>query len=84
MKNVDLRRWEISSWIFTFGCGQTHEGRYIRIYACDYDEARAEMIRRYGTEWAFQYSEQEWNEWLQHKPEWVPLETELETIYIGK
>lgn len=34
-------------WIFTFGCGQEHAGHYVKIHGT-YDEARAEMFRRYG------------------------------------
>lgn len=66
-------------YIFTFGCGQLNEGRYVRIRG-NYDEARKKMVERYGLNWAFQYSEKEWNDWLKRKPIYVPAETELETI----
>lgn len=46
---------------FTFGFGQPNEGCYVEIVANSYNEARAEMISRYGTKWAFQYDESEWN-----------------------
>lgn len=47
-------------WIFTFGYGQKHQGHYVKIYGT-YTEARIEMIKRYGNQFAFQYSEDEWN-----------------------
>lgn len=34
-------------------CYHVEEGNYV--------EARNKMIQRYGTHWAFQYSEEEWN-----------------------
>jgi hypothetical protein len=49
-------------WYFTFGCGQPHEGHFVKIFGT-FDEARAEMISRYGLAWAFQYSEKQWHEW---------------------
>ena len=68
---------EKETWyIFTFGCGQKNEGHYVRFYGT-YGEAREQMVREYGNEWAFQYSEEEWNDWLKRKPEWIPVETEL-------
>lgn len=48
-------------WYFTFGCGQKHAGHYVKIRGT-YGEARKKMFERFGDEWAFQYSEQEWNE----------------------
>lgn len=66
-------------WIFTFGCGQKYEGKYVRIRGT-YEQARAKMFERYGSEWAFQYSEEEWNDWLNRKPWYIPTETELEVI----
>ncbi len=46
------------SWIFTFGCGQKHAGHYVKIFGT-FNSARNEMIRRYGTDWCFQYTEEE-------------------------
>ena len=66
-------------YIFTFGCGQHYEGQYVKIRG-DYGTARAKMVERYGLNWAFQYSEEQWNEWLKTKPFYIPAETELETI----
>ena len=66
-------------YIFTFGSGQLYEGRYVRIKG-DYGTARQKMVDRYGLNWAFQYSEKEWADWLSRKPIWVPTETELEVI----
>lgn len=67
-------------WIFTFGNGQSNEGHYVKIPGT-FNEARQEMIRRYGREWAFQYSEAEWSAWVKKcRSEgmgWL-LETELD------
>ena len=43
-----LRTW----WIFTFGIGQEHGGKYVRIWGT-YSEARAKMVKKYGNKWAF-------------------------------
>ena len=63
---------------FTFGCGQEHEGHYVKIYGT-YSEARRKMLDRYGEKWGFQYSEKEWKEWAKKCPPYL-LETELEVI----
>ena len=68
-----------SCYIFTFGSGQLHAGQYVKIHG-SYEEARQKMVDRYGLAWGFQYSEQEWNDWLSRKPAWIPAETELEEI----
>jgi len=44
------------NYLFTFGYGQAHPNKFVRIFGT-YDSARTEMIRRYGNKWAFQYSE---------------------------
>lgn len=72
----DKRIW----WYFTFGCGQLHAGHYVRIFGT-FGEARKEMFSRYGGAWAFQYSEQDWLEWVEecrtYGREYM-LETELD------
>lgn len=47
---------------FTFGCGidDPHRNCYTIIEAESYEAARDEMVRRFGTKWAFQYTEDEW------------------------
>lgn len=53
-------------WYFTFGSGHEQSGRYVKIYGV-FEEARAEMVRRYGTKWSMQYASaedagiQQWN-----------------------
>lgn len=66
-------------WIFTFGSGQQHAGYYVKIRGT-FDEARAKMFEKYGEDWSFQYSEEEWNEWERSRPPYVPIEKELEVI----
>lgn len=65
-------------WVFTFGMGHEHRGHYVRIHGT-FSEARAEMVRRFGSEWAFQYSEDAWQETVRSMTVmgW-PVETELE------
>lgn len=70
---------EESWWYFTFGDGQEHEGMYVKIYGT-FITARDKMCERYGTEWAFQYSEKKWKE-IEADPErYWEMETELEVI----
>lgn len=61
------------TWIFTFGLGREHGGHYVK-FTGTYGEARDKMIAKYGDQWAFQYSMEEWQESLDKGYE---LETEL-------
>lgn len=71
---METKQW----WTFTFGCGQQHEGMYVRIYGT-LNSARRKMFERYGSEWAFQYSEREWRNWEHKRPNYI-RETLLEEI----
>lgn len=66
-------------WIFTFGNGQKHAGKYVKIRGT-FNQARKKMINKYGKEWCFQYSEKEWKD-MEEDPKrcWL-METELEVI----
>jgi hypothetical protein len=66
-------------WIFTFGCGQEHAGRYVKIRGT-FNQARQKMMDRYGEQWGFQYSEEKWEEMKNNPNRCWPMETELETI----
>lgn len=66
-------------WIFTFGCGQKHAGYYVKIFGT-WQTARQKMLDKYGRDWGFQYSEEEWDDWKLNCPPYVPLEKELEII----
>ena len=66
-------------WIFTFGCGQKYCNKYVRIFGT-FDSARAKMFEKYGEEWAFQYTEEEWADWEKRRPAYLPIETMLEEI----
>ncbi len=63
-------------WIFTFGCGQENEGKCVKIKGT-FSSAREEMVERYGTKWAFQYSEKEWERMAKDPNRLWPMETEL-------
>ena len=65
--------------IFTFGSGQDHEGFYVKIWGT-FESARAKMIEKYAYSRAFQYTEEQWMEWIKEKPKWLPVEQLLETI----
>ena len=66
-------------YIFTFGYGQDHAGKYVKVKG-SYNEARKKMVEKYGRRWAFQYSEVDW-EMMKVDPDrsWS-MEEELETI----
>ena len=66
-------------WIFTFGYGQEHAGKYVKIKG-DYGKAREKMFKKYGNKWAFQYSETEWNMMRDMPHRSWNMETELEVI----
>ena len=73
-EGVERSQW----WVFTFGCGHLNGGHYVRIFGT-LEGTRAEMMRRYGTEWAFQYSQRQWDEAMNNlRANGWPVETELE------
>jgi len=64
-------------YIFTFGSGQDNAGKYIRLKG-SYESTRSKMIERFGNKWSFQYSEDDWNKWIDYsKLLGCPVETEL-------
>ena len=65
------------TWYFTFGSGQEHEGHCIKIEG-SFESARQKMFDRFGSHWAFQYSEDEWERMKNDPNRYWPLETELE------
>lgn len=54
---------ERQNWIFTFGCGQQNEGKFVKFFGT-FGEAREQMCEKFGNDWAFQYSEEEWNRFV--------------------
>lgn len=66
-------------WIFTFGSGQQHAGYYVKIRGT-FDEARKKMFEKYGKDWGFQYSEEQWEKLKNNPNRWWPMEKELEVI----
>ena len=68
-----------SWWIFTFGSGQEHAGYFVKVKGT-FSSSRKKMFEKYGDMWAFQYSLEEWGEWLRRKPVYVPEEKLLEVI----
>lgn len=45
----------MKKWYFTFGFGQPNQNGYHIVTAQDREQARAEMFRRFGQKWSFQY-----------------------------
>lgn len=72
----EQRQW----WIFTFGCGQKYQNRFVKIYGT-FDEARRTMFDKYGEEWAFQYTEEDWIDWEKRRPAYLPVEQCMEKLY---
>lgn len=52
----------MNRYYFTFGCGidTPHRNCYHVEVAENYGKAREQMIDKFGIDWAFQYSEDEW------------------------
>lgn len=70
-------------WYFTFGCGQENAGYCLPIRASNEEIARNEMIKRFGTGWAFCYTEKQWAKAKEEEPTkpWS-LERELEIVEV--
>lgn len=56
------------NWIFTFGDGQQNAGHFVKFFGT-FDEAREQMFEKYGSEWCFQYTEEEWNDYVKEAEE---------------
>lgn len=68
-------------WYFTFmGSDEVHRNCVQPIIANSYMEARYAMFEKYGDNWAFQYSEDQWNDWNITRPVGFPIERELDVI----
>ena len=52
-------------WLFTWGYGQQYPNKFVRIQG-SMSDARAEMFRRYGSKWCFQYPASKEPELLKH------------------
>lgn len=48
------------TWYFTFGVGMEHAGRFYKVENATDAEARAQMVKVFGTQWGFQYGEKDW------------------------
>ena len=66
-------------WIFTFGCGSPKAGMATKIFGT-YDEARQKMFEIYGDKWAFQYSEENWEEMKADRIRMYPMSRITEVI----
>lgn len=65
-------------WVFTFGFGHEHVDKYV-VFSGSYGEAREKMFEKFGSRWAFQYSEEEWQKWVEEcKKTGYPVETQME------
>lgn len=69
-------------WYFTFGYGHENAGYCVKIKG-SYGEARQKMFDRFGDQWCFQYSEEEWKKYEKKKAAGTlgyPLERLLDVI----
>lgn len=69
-------------WIFTFGVGHEFGGKYVRIYGT-FETARDKMFEIYGKNWAFQYSEEDWERFEKDPNRKYEMETELTRIIVN-
>lgn len=54
-EQVEMAKKELpQDWFFSFGYNHAHPQKFVRIHGTQ-NAARAEMFRRYGAKWAFQY-----------------------------
>ncbi len=53
---------------FTFGFSHAYPNGFVRITAATEAECREEMVRRYGKQWAFEYSEEQIADQLKRFP----------------
>ena len=60
LKNKPINEQVMKKFYFTFGFGTDKANCYTVIMANTYGEAREKMVERWGTKWAFQYSEEDW------------------------
>lgn len=67
---------ERRNWIFTFGSNSEFAGKYVKIFGT-YEGARAEMFEMFGDKWAFQYSEEAWQEIVANPKRQWPVEEEM-------
>ena len=65
---------------FTFGSGQKFGGYCQPVVAKNWVVARKIMFDKFGEDWGFQYSEEEWLGFKNDKDRMWPLERELATI----
>lgn len=73
----------LKKFIFTFGSSHHNAKLCQPIYAKDYESARQKMFDIYGDKWAFQYSEEEWDEWKERAEKLkCPLEEEMDPIFL--
>jgi hypothetical protein len=50
---------EEQNWYFTFGFGQRHNGKFVKIFGtCD--STRKKMFEQFGDKWSFQYPPKRW------------------------
>ncbi|WP_060210345.1 hypothetical protein [Sporosarcina koreensis] len=64
---------------FTFGQSRSLANRHQVIVASSPDAAREVMVRHFGWDWAFQYTEKEWNGFKEEG--FFKNNQPLETIY---
>lgn len=74
----------MQKFIFTFGLGTPLKKRCQPIIANNMEDARAKMFEIYGSNWAFGYTESEWNELIVGVYKGVGAPEQLEPILCGE
>lgn len=66
-------------YIFTFGSDHALAGKAIKIKG-SFMASRLRMIEEFGTKWAFQYSEKEWEDLKNDPDRYWPMEEIIKVI----
>jgi hypothetical protein len=56
---MNKKKEEKKNWYFTFGCGQVHDGCYVKYFGTR-ASTREKMFDAFGQKWSMQYSEEQW------------------------
>lgn len=75
----------MQKFIFTFTQNHPLKNHCQAVYAEDQHNARLRMCERYGRNWGFQYTEEEWEEYqVRAKKFGIQAKVELAPIYASK
>lgn len=71
----------MKEFIGTFGSGQEYAGYYVQIFAENIKDARNIMFENFGRKWAFVYTIESWESWVEYaKERGFPVEKRMMTL----